>query len=637
MRTRARRLPADEAAARPPAGPPRSLIRRLVALAGLLAATEALLAAAPRAGGAVVFDVGPSTGGYGAGFTESEERPPTTFRWTRDGAGVGLPLIGHGGEGVLVMRYGRPLGSPVEVEVRLSGQLAAEFEARPGRFRVVEMPVRLPRGPLRIDVWPKRGGDPGVAVDWIRIEGGRWGLPRSSIGPRLLVAGTYVLCLAAGFPLAGALTAGALLAAAEAAWLAWDPFGFVHVAARIAIPSLLLSGLSLLIVRGRPGARWVTLIFLAGYLLKGAGLFHPGYFYNDVRNNRRFAMALARPEGTLLERRHAAQVAYGVAYPRIVAGEKYAFPYSPAFYLPATLLPQNATTVDEFQKHLALALACAEVVLVFWISGLVFGPASGVAAALFAATFPVFSSRLLLSLWAALAGHALDTLLLGAGLGLAARPGSRARLAAFAGAALGSLLTYVASLFNVALFAGFFALLGERRLRYRVLAATALAGLVAVGLLYADFTLLFVTRILPDFLAFRGTGPEPRPDGGVLTNLTRIPLFYGWGYPSLAVAGFVLARRRASAPAVRVLTAWALSFAALVALRALPGGLFKDLKEVEFVAPLVAVLAGAALEELWGRGRSGRVAAVLVALGLVAFGLLRYLGDLRTWTALAGA
>jgi len=614
------------------------VIRRLLALAGLLVATEALLAAAPGLRGDMVFDVGPSTGGYGSGFTDSEERPPTTFRWTQDGAGMDLPLIGYGGEGVLVMRYGRPLDTPAEVEVRLSRQLVAEFVAQPGRFRIVRLPVRLPQGRLRIDLWPKQGGDPGVAVDWIRIEGGRWRLPLSAIGPRLLVAGVYLLCLAAGFPLAGALTTSGLLAIAEAAWLGLDPFGFAHVSARIAIPGLALSALCWLALRGRGGGRWVTLIFLGSYLVKASGLFYPSYFYNDVRNNRRFVMALAKEEGSLLERRHAAQVAYGVAYPRIVAGEKYAFPYSPVFFLPFTLLPQDATIIDEMMKHVAVALACSEVALVFWISGLVFGSGAGVSAALFAATFPVFFSRLLLALWSTLGGHALDTLLLGAGLCLAARPESRARLVAFGALAQASLLTYVASLFNVGLFAGFFALLLERRLRRQVLAITAAGGLVTVGLLYADFAVLFSTRILPDFLAAQGgVAQGSGPTASVASALARIPLFYGWVYPALAVAGFIIARRRASAGSLRVMSAWALTFAALLALRALPGGLFKDMKEVEFVAPLVAVLSGAVLEEAWRVGRYGRLAAGVVAGGLVVFGLLRYLGDLRTWTALAGA
>ena len=74
----------------------------------------------------------------------------------------------------------------------------------------------------------------------------------------------------------------------------------------------------------------------------------------------------------------------------------------------------------------------------------------------------------------------------------------------------------------------------------------------------------------------------------------------------------------------------------LVALRAFGAGLFKDLKEVEFAGPLVAVAAGAVIEELHGRGRAGRWAAAMVAIGLIAFGLGRFRDYLIAHTPLVG-
>jgi hypothetical protein len=75
-------------------------------------------------------------------------------------------------------------------------------------------------------------------------------------------------------------------------------------------------------------------------------------------------------------------------------------------------------------------------------------------------------------------------------------------------------------------------------------------------------------------------------------------LFYGLGWPLLAVAGFVAARREARARTWRLLVAWAAAFALLLALRAFGFGLFKDLKELTFVAPLVALTAGLTLARL---------------------------------------
>jgi hypothetical protein len=104
----------------------------------------------------------------------------------------------------------------------------------------------------------------------------------------------------------------------------------------------------------------------------------------------------------------------------------------------------------------------------------------------------------------------------------------------------------------------------------------------------------------------------------------------------LALAGFVLLRRRVPPPLFRVLSAYALTFAALVALRAVGAGLFRDLKEIEFAAPLVALGAGASLEELAGRGSAGRWAAALVVLGLGAFCAARYVEYVRAYASLVG-
>ena len=82
-----------------------------------------------------------------------------------------------------------------------------------------------------------------------------------------------------------------------------------------------------------------------------------------------------------------------------------------------------------------------------------------------------------------------------------------------------------------------------------------------------------------------------------------------------------------------VLAAGLCAFAVLLALRAFGGGLFKDLKETTFVVPFVALLVGFVLEDLAARGRRGRVAAVLVALGLLALGLGQYARYLRTYPA----
>jgi len=273
--------------------------------------------------------------------------------------------------------------------------------------------------------------------------------------------------------------------------------------------------------------------------------------------------------------------------------------------------------------------------LVFWLAGLVFGPSTGLAAALVAGMLPILVSRLLLGLWATLGGHFLDTLMVGAALAMLATPGRMRTFWLFAASAQASLLTYVASLFNVSLFSWLLALL-DRRFATRVLLVWAGAVAVTLGLLYRDFVVVFVSEILPAVLSGHSAQPQAAGQLGRLFGvLGRVGIFYGFAFPALALAGLGLVRRHARPQAVPVIVAYALSFLALVLLRSLPGGLFNDLKEMEFVAPLVALLTGVTLERLWARGRAGRVASALVTLWLLAFCAGRYGDYVTTWTALA--
>jgi hypothetical protein len=230
-------------------------------------------------------------------------------------------------------------------------------------------------------------------------------------------------------------------------------------------------------------------------------------------------------------------------------------------------------------------------------------------------------------MWPTIAGHLLDTLAIGAALGLARRPGERRPVVIFALLTLAAFLTYISSLFNLALFIVFLAVL-ERRRAGLLLGILAVTATVTVLGLYGSFTRAFLFEIVPALAGGAGMA-TPSPSGGaapagLLAALSRVPLFYGWGFPALAVAGLLLARRAADGPARRVLAAWGLAFVALVLMRGLGGGLFRDLKEVTFVAPLIAVAAGASLETLARRGRRGRAAVLLLAAGLLAFGVERY-------------
>jgi hypothetical protein len=564
-----------------------------------------------------------------AGFGDSEEHPPLTFRWSGPIGNVHAPLTTTGGPGRLVLRYGRFTGGPETLQVLLAGRPASTLTATPGRFRVESLPVDIPPGPFRLQLVSASGSNqPALAIDWIRVEGVRWRLPFWVAAPRMIVLGAFAIAVVSGVPAVAAFAVALAVALASAAWAAFDPFALAHAAAKVVVPALVLSAACALVARRIPGARWLTPIFLAGYLLKGAAVFHPSYFYPDVRNHARYVTAFARASGSIVRRGIEAQIQVRTAYPRIVAGRPYVFPYSPLFFVPFSWLPAGRLWIEDGLKHVALASAAAEVLVVFWLARLAFGPASGTAAAALAASLPPLYSRLVLAMHPTVAGHLLDTLAIALAARFVAFPTAR-RLAGFGASTLAAFLTYIASLFNLSLFAAALAGL-ERRLAARVLAAAGAAAVLTVALLYLPFTRVFVTEIAPAIL--RGGGGTSG-DSGVAgatpaAALARIPLFYGYAYPLLTAAGLVLARRRARPGAYSVLAAYGLAFAVLVALRAFGGGLFKDLKEVEFVAPLVAVTAGAVLEDLWARGEGSRAAAVLAGAGLVLFGLVRAQGYL---------
>jgi hypothetical protein len=603
-----------------------TLLGLLVILLGEAALYLASFAQAP-----LDFDVGPSTGSYLPGFTESEERLPVTFRWTKERASLVIPLEGATGEGTLQLRYARFLPSNAAVRVFLNGEPLASFSARPGRFRTHPIPVRFSSDdPLKLDILVD---DPspenlGLAVDWVRIEGARFRLPFDAMAPRIFLAGVFVLTVVLGFSLPIAAAMGVVVGLGQAIWFASDPFGMAHAEAQIAIVGL--AAAALLSIRFR---RSVPLLFLLGYMLKGAALFHPSYFYPDVRLHRRHLEAFKEAPGGILERGIAAQKVAETAYPRIIAGRKYAFPYSPVFYLPFTLLDRDARGIEAAMKHVGLVFAALELPLVFLLARALVGADVAIWAALLTVFLPPVTNRLLYAQWPTMTGHFFDLL----AIFFAARMAQAASVARpmllYGASGLASGLLYLSSLINLSLFSGFLAWFERKRIP-ALLLFWGLVATAAVLLVYLPFTVLLFTEILPAVASGEGGGTENRPAGFAVAFI-RVSYFYGIGFPAIALAGLLLVRREREKWVWKILAAYGLSFLGLLALRAV-SGMFKDLKEFVYVGPLVAVTVGVALDSLWRRGRWGRLAAVLVAVGLIGFGLAKYGEYFRMHTGLAG-
>jgi hypothetical protein len=513
----------------------------------------------------------------------------------------------------------------------LNGQPIASFSARPGRFRTQQIPVSFDaKEPLRLDLLVD---DPspeklGLAVDWLRLEGVRFRLPLRAIAPRIFLGGVFLLSVLLGFPLLIAAAIGGGVAIAQAVWFASDPFGMAHAQAQIAIVGIAFAALLSLAFR-----RSVPLLFLLGYTLKGAALFHPSYFYPDVRLHRRHLEAFAAASGGILERGIAAQKVAETAYPRIIGGRAYAFPYSPVFYLPFTLLDRDARGIEASMKHVGLVLAALELPLVFLLARFLAGPEVAIWAAILTVFLPPVVNRLLYAQWPTMAGHVFDVLAIYFAARMAQAASVSRPMLLYGASGLASGLVYLSSLINLSLFSAALAWFERKRIP-ALLLFWGLVATATVLIVYLPFTVLFFHEILPLLVSGEGGGTENRP-AGFAVALIRITYFYGFGFPAIAIAGFVLAWRERERWASRVLAAYGLSFLGLLALRAV-SGMFKDLKEFVYIGPFVAVTAGFALDSLWRRGRWGRIAAALVAAGLIGFGLAKYSEYFRMHTVLAG-
>jgi len=601
--------------------------RRDVGLAALLAAIP--LAAALPGGRAAALKLGPNAGAYLEGFQRSYEISGLeATRWSGRDASVALPLTGSGPVEVSY-RVSRVVRAG-QVSVDVAGQPLDGFEARGAAWLERSRIVTLPHAtPLRVR-FVTTSEDPsprGLRFDWIRVAPLPGGRLRPAALPLFLGAlagaGAFLLLRLVGHAAVPAAALAAPLAVAGAAGVLLDPLGFAHVAQRLVPLGLGLAAAAVLALRGQPAGRWALAALLLAFFGRGALLVHPRSFYPDFGNARRYIVALADTAGGLAERGVAAQERTNVGYPRRVAGKDYAFPYSPLFFLPQ-LWPADADAIEDVYRLAGLVPASLEVLGVFLLARLAFPRAAvaPAAAALLAAVLPPVTSRLVLAMTITLVGHLADVLLVAAALFYLRRPVAP-RLALVFAAALASQLLYVSSLFTVPAFLAALALL-ERRHASRLVLVLALSGAIAVLWLYHPFLRAFFGEILPAVLSGARMEGRAGAAGGLSAAVARVPGFYGWAFPLLAAAGLALAQARADTAARSVLLAYGLAFGLLVGLRAFGGGLFRDLKEIEFVAPLVAVATGVALEALAASGR--RRAALLVGIGLALFGAGRAVG-----------
>lgn len=612
------------------------------------------------------------------GFRDDWERDgPTIFRWTSPSAQIQLPLLVKGDGFRLRLRARRHFIEPAHVRLAVEGRTVASFEVwaeTEEAYRVYEFPLPRLEGrhpfTLRIDAPSDNPRPLGIALDWVEIVrggSGRFGLSEGVAR----CAGLVVAVAAAAALLAGA---GLLLPGAHAALLllailfgtAVDPLAAERVLREGVGPYVAVAGLALALILWRrtwsglavgvsealaPRLRSaLVVIVLLALALRLTMLLHPRFYYPDVRVHSLFVRELAR-QGVVPFLAHFTdnqfRYSLGLQYEN---GHWYAFPYPPAFYM----LCAPLVSVFRFSPELAVSIVPAalnslEALIAFAIAQrLRLSTLAGLGCAATLALLPLFLVRLSLAYFPALAGHAVDALVILVLLASAARMDRPRNVLGLAGLVALALLTYTQSVINLALLIPLFLALqgafdrapGCWRRHLGLAIAGALGAALACGLFYARYVPVFLdmkrgvamageTLVLDRLERLRGVASEPVVEEhddpyaqptmdlfrGVRKAAHRLRIFYG-PFALVVAVGYLMLIRRSDPVAARFVTAWGATYV-LICLGSggLPGpNLLRYSKELEVIAPLCCVTLATVGSWLWQRARFlGVVYAVLAA------------------------
>ena len=402
------------------------------------------------------------------------------------------------------------------------------------------------------------------------------------------------------------------------------------------------AGLAVAEWRRRRGAlsaeslRILAALGLAAFLVRALAVNHPDFYYPDLRTHARLVEKVQDEGLGFFVSPSRAIWEHGV-WRTEAYGKTYAFPYTPAFHLPFTLLPVGYDTLLLCLKLAAAAISIVPIVLT-WALARRLG-VSVLGAALLV-VIPTYTSRLSFAFLPALFGHAFDLALL---FWLAGHLESiRAPRTWLAGAGwiAACQLAYISGVMNTAalvLALVLWALVRRRPVEASLLAAMGLAAAAfAVALYYRDF-LGMVIDLVPRVAQGAAQAPSRypvQPFWRVAGGRTRD--FFDTVYPILAAGGLALLWRE-PVPEATVSTAarrwllvgWLGAYVLLLAGRAKAPDVFLHGHETLLATPLVCLAAGVALSRLARHSR----AAWWTAAALVAF--LAVQGALGQWRAIA--
>jgi hypothetical protein len=419
------------------------------------------------------------------------------------------------------------------------------------------------------------------------------------------------LLVLARLPFPAALALAFVASILEAGWIGNDRYVSIRLAERLLLPVALFGGIVALLFRRSRASPWVYAAFLTGLLLRLGILLHPYAYHYDHAAHAGMAQALLEKGPTAFwKEQEDLQLALHVGEIE-VGGEKRALPYPTLFYLVTAATTPITGSVDSAMMLTTATAAAAEVLLVAFLAGAFFESERGrIFSAFASAIYPATYGLLTLALYPSMVAHVVEV----AALALLARelfdprpPGRAHALAAIGAIALAGSI-HAGAFLNLAVFCGILAVVSGR-LRPLSLGAIALS------------TSLFVSygRYL-DLLPVLGSAPGEGPYSSYWLQLEppqQFAFMGGYLWPLLGAAGIGFLMTRLPRPQARFVLAWAVAFVVMRALRAGLGPPGAHLKELQFVAPLVALGIGEVSHRLAARARILGPAAVAV-LALIA-------------------
>jgi hypothetical protein len=538
---------------------------------------------------------------------------PAFFRWLGRG-GLDLPWR-LSGPGVLTLSY--QIATPAVATVLVDGRPAGMLQLLPGSS---EAKLVLPESGLLRLRFRERGSESenvseseAQSEDRRRASFFRIEIDSSALTPtwRARVAATALPLLVAallslaGLPFRWSLLLALVVSVAESSFVASDPYASLRLVERLLGPVAAVGAVAALGLRRTKWSPWVFAAFLSGLLLRLAIVLHPFAYHYDHQAHAAMVRALLdRGVVSFWEQEESLQLELNVGEMR-VSGEKRAFPYPTFFYIASAFLARLVGSVDYAVMLFASVVSSLEVLLVASLAGVLCERAherAPIFAAWASALYPASYGVLTLVLYPTMVAHVAETgaLTLWARLGEA---DSRAKRTVVVAATAAACSIHAGTFFNFAVFAPLLAL-STRKTRPLFLGALAL-GISFVVSYRGYLSLIPVILKAPGEEAFSSYPFQLEPP-------QQLAFMGGLVWPLLGLAGLFLLRKSSHR---RFLLAWLASFVVLRGLRVALGAPGAHLKELQWVAPLVAIGIGRLLEEL---SKRRRFLALAVAAGLAA-------------------